>query len=365
MGLPLLASRRWASLLVGPPPPADRIFFHNIWFRGHNNPRYAALLPRLRRLDPFLVTCSDRRIVRGLQFRTLHTTRALRNRAVFAAAGRRYHNTFSTGPPQVAYAQGPVVVDVDDPRFTADEVELLGRPQVKAVVVTAESARQRYLSLGLDKACHIIPQGVSFSILNPARVVDVAAELRRPGDFVVGYVAAWLLTEGDRDGRNPLYNIDHLLDLWNEVHSRLPHARLWLAGQASERVRRSCARRDDIVLLGRLAPEDVLAHLSNVDLALYPRRVDHAPFAVKVAEYMGLGIPTVAYELELTKMLRDAGAGVLVSSPRAFVDAVVHLAGHPDERARLAESGRSAGKEFDWDILAARYEREILDRYLP
>src|SRR5690348_7396289 len=52
-------------LVGGSAPAPDRICFYSIWFRGHNNPRYEELLPRLARLDRYLVTLSDRRVLRG------------------------------------------------------------------------------------------------------------------------------------------------------------------------------------------------------------------------------------------------------------------------------------------------------------
>src|SRR5207253_1329515 len=159
MSLPL---RR---LVVGAPPAADRVAYHNIWFRGHNNPRYLALLPRLRRLDLYLLTCSDRRILRSVEFRALRRTRRVRNPATFAA-------------------------------------------------------------------------------LNPAVVAGVAAR-RRPGRVVVGWIAAWLRTADDRDGANPLFEIDHLLTLWDQVRERAPQAELWLVGEASRRVQERCGGRDD------------------------------------------------------------------------------------------------------------------------
>ena len=85
-------------------------------------------------------------------------------------------------------------------------------------------------------------------------------------------MAAWLLTAGDRGGDSPLYNVDHLLDLWDEIHAREPEARLWLIGGAE---RRGCARAAPAattsLLFGRLPRDRVLAHVANFDLALYPR----------------------------------------------------------------------------------------------
>ena len=80
---------------------------------------------------------------------------------------------------------------------------------------------------------------------------------------------------------------------------------------------------------------------------------------------MGLGVPTVSYDYEVTEDLRETGAGVLVATPRAFVDAVVHLV--EDAEARRDAGGRRGRRrrDRDWDVLAQRYEDEILDRYLP
>lgn len=357
-----LPSRPLRELLARQPTP-DRVFYHNIWFRGHNNPRYAALLPRLRRLDLYVVTCSDHRIVRGVQFRALRATRRARNRLVFGAARRRYQYLFSSDMEQIPYFAGPIVVDVDDPRFSASEVDLLGRPHVQAYVVTAESAGRRFEELGLDKTYHVIPQGVSIDSLDPRRVAEIAG-LQPPGSLVVGYVAAWLLSDRDHQGDNPLYNVEHLLQLWDDIRVKLPHAQLWLIGQPSEHVRALCRTRPDVRLLGRLSQPEALAHVSTFDIALYPRRVDHVPFPVKIAEYMGLGIPTVAYRLDLSRLLTDSGAGLTAETSNQFVEAVVELATDDERRGRMATAAKKAGGAFHMDKLAARYEAEVLDRYL-
>src|SRR5205085_4709818 len=103
---------------------------------------------------------------------------------------------------------------------------------------------------------------------------------------VVGYVAASLLSGDDHGGADPLYNTDHLFELWDEIRSR-GDVRLWLVGEPSARVRRRCAGRDDILLFGRLPREQALATIQCFDIGLYPRTKDQGIAAVKVAEYMG------------------------------------------------------------------------------
>jgi glycosyltransferase involved in cell wall biosynthesis len=344
--------------------PADRIFYTNLWFKGHNNPRYAELLPRLSRLDRYLVMASDKRIPRGLQYRAYRWTRLAREPALLALASRRYNAMFTTDNRQIPWFSGPIVADVDDPYYTAQEVAWLNRPNVSAYVVTAERAATRFESLGVEKPYHVIPQGISLTSLTP-ELLTQAAQRRRPGEFVVGWMAAHLLSAGDRDGHEPLYNVDHLLELWEAIHSRAPHARLWLIGGASQRVEARVAGRDDILLFGRLPREEALAAAASFDLALYPRTKDQGIQAAKVGEFIGLGIPTVSYDYAVTENLRETGAGVLVETPADFVDAVVRISHDEAVRAPLAASARKAAPGLDWDVLAQRYEDEILSRYLP
>jgi glycosyltransferase involved in cell wall biosynthesis len=230
-------------------------------------------------------------------------------------------------------------------------------------VVTAEHAARRFAALGVEKPHVVIPQGVSLRTVTEPLVAE-ARKLRRDGDVVVGYMAAFLLSAGDRGGESPLYNVDHLLELWDEVHARAPAAQLWLVGDASERVRRRLAGRDDVVVFGLLPRERALTTLAGTDLALYPRTQDQGIRAAKVAEYLGLGLPIVSYDYDVTQDIREAGAGLLVDTPRAFVDAVVSLVRDGALRGSLAAAARTAGEERDWDVLARRFE-EVLDLHLP
>jgi glycosyltransferase involved in cell wall biosynthesis len=353
---------RLHRLVVGPAPAADRVFYTNLWFRGHNNPRYEELLPRLRRLDAYLLVLSGRRIVRGVEYRALRVTRAARERLLLTVANRRYQSMFTTDNEQIRWFRGPIVSDVDDPRYTPREVALLNRPNVAAYVVTAERAARRYEELGVRKPWHVIPQGISLDSIDEAEAVRIRG-LRPREEVVVGYVAPWLRSAEDREGANPLYNVDHLLDLWDHVHEAAPDARLWLVGEASPRVQERCAARDDIFLAGRLPRPKALAHVSNFDVALYPRTADQGIQAAKVAEYMGMGVPTVSYDFEVTGHLRETGAGVLVDSARGFVEAVVRLIGDQSARGEMANAARRAGAKLDWKELGYRYE-QLLETYL-
>ncbi len=345
-------------------PGTDRVALLSIWFHGHNNPRYAEMLPRLARLDACLLRLPDARIPRGLGFRAFTATKPALLRTVLPAAGRRYRNLLSLDFDQLAHWPGAAVMDADDPFFTPREVALLQHPALRAYVVTAEHAARRYEALGVEKPWVVIPQGVNLSAAT-AELRTAARQRKQDGELVLGWMAAHLLTAGDRGSENPLYNIDHLVELWDEIHARVPTARLWLLGESSDAVSARLGGREDIELFGRVPRAEALAIASLFDVAPYARTADQGIRAAKVAEFIGLGVPTVSYDYEVTSNLRETGAGLLVPDSRSFVDAVVQLLTDAAKRDEIAAAARRAGRELDWDVLARRFEQDVLDAYLP
>jgi glycosyltransferase involved in cell wall biosynthesis len=350
--------------LTGDSREPDRIALLSIWFRGHNNPRYAELLPRLGRLDACLLRLPEARIPRGIGFRAFTATKPLLLRAALGRAASHYSNLLALDFDQLPRWRGAAVMDADDPSFASGEIERLRSPSLRAYVVTAEHAARRYESLGVQKPWIVIPQGVNLEAATPGLRAEAAAR-KAPGEVVLGWMAAHLLTDGDRDADNPLYNVDHLLELWEEIHTRVPSARLWLVGGPSDRLRARLAGRGDVLLLGRLPREEALATAAAFDVAPYARTADQGIRAAKVSEFIGLGIPTVSYDYEVTANLRETGAGVLVPDARSFVDAVATLLVDGVARSELAAAATRAGRDLDWDVLARRYANEVLDRYLP
>ena len=345
-------------------PAADRVALLSLWFKGHNNPRHAELLPRLERLDACLLTLPDARIPRGLGYRAFMRSKPLVQNSIFRPAARRYRNLLTLDFEQLARWPNAAVMEADDPFFTPRELELLRSPSLRAYVVTAEHAARRYEALGVDKPWVVIPQGINLEAATPELRREAAAR-KRPGEVVLGWMAAHLLTDGDRNADNPLYNIDHLLELWEGIRARVPHARLWLIGGPSERVRKRLQGRDDIELIGRLPRAEALATAAAFDVAPYARTADQGIRAAKVAEFIGLGVPTVSYDYEVTANLRETGAGVLVPDAASFVEAVAHLLTTDAARQELAAAALRAGRELDWNVLARRFAVEVLDRYLP
>jgi glycosyltransferase involved in cell wall biosynthesis len=346
------------------PRDSGRIFYHNIWFPQHSNSRYEELLPRLKRVECYLITLSSIRWLRGVQFRALRQTRRFWKPSLHRFASHKYRWMLSTDIEQVPLFRGRTVVDIDDPTFSPREVETLNAPHVAAVVVTGRRAAQRFQELGVLRPCHVIPQGVNLLDVSSKRVEEIRRRYRRPAQTVLGYMASHFLTRGDRGGENPKYNVDHLFELWNRISGSLPFASLWLIGTPSSRVRARYGGNPRVRFFGHVRRAEALALVASLDIALYPRSQDQGVRAVKIAEYMCMGVPTVSYDYLVTRDLDERGAGILVRTPNEFVNAVCGLAKDGGLRRRLAAAARSARRELDWEILATRYQTEILDRYL-
>jgi glycosyltransferase involved in cell wall biosynthesis len=338
------------------------ILYFNTWYRGHNNARYAELLPRLERVRPYFLTFPRPRVLRAAADRSWRAVRGPVEPVLLRTIERRHPYAFVTDLRQLGTLTVPAFVDIDDSDFTPEDAGWLRHPNVVAYSVTDTWAARQLEELGVEQPWYVIPQGVALDRLDPAEVSRVAQ--LREGRPVVGYIAAFQLLASDRGGGKDIYNVDHLLELWEEIRARVPDALLWLVGSPSRGLQARLAGRQDVVLFGHVPRGRLLALAANFDVALYPRTHDPGIRASKVAEYFGVGAPIVAYDNRVVQDVRDAHAGVLVSTPREFVAAVERLLTDGDERARLADGARVAGADRDWRKLAARYA-ELLDLHLP
>ena len=338
-----------------------------LWFRKHNNPRYAALFPQLESVVQFhKVTLSHRRVLRGLQFRVWTT---LKGSITYPAAARyfagRYPIVFTVDTHQIpAWPENQrVIVDMDDPVFSPGEFQILKLPQVKAIVVTTELARTIYRQQGVTCPIHIIPQGVSVEQCDEKRIREIRAQYKADGDVVVGYHAPTLTlaSDGPRRAREGQDDLDFLFAAIEEAQKIEPRVKLWLFGEASESVKRYAAERPGwIRSFGYVSLSDILNYVSNFDIGAYPRTwaQPRGRFNVKLAQFMACGIPVVSTDLDESFILREAGSGIVCKSEENFSKALVELAQSADKRAELANAGRAyARTNLDWSILVPMYKQ--------
>jgi glycosyltransferase involved in cell wall biosynthesis len=128
---------------------------------------------------------------------------------------------------------------------------------------------------------------------------------------------------------------------------------------------------DDVHFTGRVPDELVRRILSTADVAISPDPAnDFNEYCTmnKTLEYMAVGVPVVAFDLEETRVsARDAALYAEPNDPARLAELVLELLDDPVRRTRLGEIGRArVAGELSWansarNLLAA-YEAAVATR---
>jgi len=146
-----------------------------------------------------------------------------------------------------------------------------------------------------------------------------------------------------------------LLEAFESVATRLPGAELHIAGEgaASDQVRAIIAgspHRDQITLLGRVAPSDVPALMAAADVFCLPSRAE--PFGISVLEAMACARPVVATGVGgMVHLVRDEGGRTVApDDANALAGALVEVLGSPALRESMGAFNRALVEErYGWE----------------
>jgi glycosyltransferase involved in cell wall biosynthesis len=110
---------------------------------------------------------------------------------------------------------------------------------------------------------------------------------------------------------------------------------------------------DRVVFTGRVAPNRVAELLQDADVCVDPAPptgLNERSTMTKLAEYLALGKPVVAYDLlEARRTAGDAALLVPRGDVGAFATAILDVARDPALRQRLADEARRRAKELTWE----------------
>jgi len=337
-----------------------------LWFPQHNNPRYAALFPRLSPVVRFRkFHLSKRRLIRAVQYRLWNgLSSALIYPALIQYLARKYETLYTITTEQIRTwpRQRSVVVDLDDPMFTKAEVRALKLPQVKALIVTTNKAKTIFQENGVTAPIHVIPQGVAMGQVDPAKRREIRARFKSDDDIVVGFHAPslTLAADGARRARGNQDDLDFLFQALERARQVEPRLKLWLFGNPSESVKAHVqqGRNHWVKLFGYVELSEMLTYLADLDIGVYPRTWSPPPgrFSVKIAQFMACGVPVVSTQLDEGLILQEARSGVLCRTLEEFADALVELARSSEKRSTLGLSGkRYARQKLEWSVLMPGY----------
>ena len=207
---------------------------------------------------------------------------------------------------------------------------------------------------------HLISQTPVYVItngVNPDRFPAVLSP-SYPGTadtFTLGFVGSL----------KPWHGLPVLVEAFALLHQRIPHSRLLIVGDGTERtdlVADLSARGllEATHLTGAVPPSEVPGLLASMDVAVapYPFETDFYFSPLKVYEYMAAGVPVVASRIgQLANLIQDGVNGVLCppGDAVALAEAIEQLQQQPQLRTRLGEAGRSTVlQHYTWDAIVQR-----------
>jgi glycosyltransferase involved in cell wall biosynthesis len=232
------------------------------------------------------------------------------------------------------------------------------------VMATNESYKRLATTRG-----HMAPEDV-FVVRNGPdlqtfKAVASKPELKYGKTYLVGYVGTMSIQEG----------LDILLDVAlhirqlgrHDIHFTCVGGGPGLAGLRQMVVDKKLE--DMVNFTGRVPDQQLLDVLSTADVCVNPDKpceMNDISTMIKIMEYMALGKPIVQFDLKEGRFsAQDASLYADGNDPvKDFASKILWLLDHPEERARMGESGiKRVGEALAWEFsvpnLLAAYRRVL------
>lgn len=191
-----------------------------------------------------------------------------------------------------------------------------------------------------------------------------------------GLESSWLRHEPGRAPSTDRFDIGYaarlqsgkgqhvLIEAFAKVAKAIPHARLLLAGEGSQREAyresaRSLGIQDRVVFLGRV--REMQPFYDGLDVYACPSFSEGLPMSI--LEAMARGLPVVATQVGgIPEIMADGVNGILVppGNPDAMAEALIALASDPERRGAL---GRAAQARIREHFLADRVIEKLHHYY--
>ena len=224
------------------------------------------------------------------------------------------------------------------------------------VVTGSEFAvRQLRAELGVrTDHVSVVPYGVDARFAPGPRRPELLARYGLEGKSVVLFLG----------GLKPRKNLLALLDVWREVVTARPDARLVVAGGGPQRAAlaaRAAARgvAETVVFTGYVPESEKPAHYNLADVFLFPSALEG--FGLAIGEAMSSGLPVVASNRgSIPEVLVHGEGGFLCdpAAPAAFVRRLHELLADPALRERFGRANRERVEQrFRWERCARETAR--------
>jgi glycosyltransferase involved in cell wall biosynthesis len=206
----------------------------------------------------------------------------------------------------------------------------------------------------------VVPNAPDLARLSPG---PTDAELKRGKPLLLAYLGVMAPQDGVDYALEALSLLYGRRDDWHAVFAGEGPARLDLIRMAQE-----LGLGDRVEFVGWLGDAEIVKLLSTADVCLSPEPrnpLNDLSTMVKVAEYMAMAKPLVAFELRQTRLTAgEAAAYARPNDVAEYAARIEELLDDPQLRARMGASGRARIKaSMTWDrsavVLRAAYQHAL------
>jgi glycosyltransferase involved in cell wall biosynthesis len=245
--------------------------------------------------------------------------------------------------------EAPIIIDIEDPNFTAlskkslmRDLYLLRNKSVEKVVVPTSMIKEKLTKLydiSEDKV-EVIPNGVDLELFKPSKL---------PEEDIVLYYG----TLAPHRSRFLARVVEETLKLRRDV-------KFVIIGYAPTWLKRFFVDRKiigSIVMPGYIKHDDLPQWIARAKVCIFTQDVSLGRgSSLKLLECMASGRPIVATDVDEAWPIRESGAGVISSlDPAAFAEAVVKLLEDEELTKKLVERGIRYARQYDWKDMVKRY----------
>ena len=148
-----------------------------------------------------------------------------------------------------------------------------------------------------------------------------------------------------------------------ELAKRHPEADfVWYGGHGSEELATFQAKAEgfgNLSFPGNLQPLELAEAFRSADLFVMPSGSEGVPKVTQ--EAAACGLPVVLFGYYEAPSVIDGENGYVVWEDDQFYDRVAELLADAELRSRMGTKGVSMAQEWSWDVLALRWEAQILE----
>jgi glycogen(starch) synthase len=115
---------------------------------------------------------------------------------------------------------------------------------------------------------------------------------------------------------------------------------------------------ENIFFPGALPPSKLADEFRQADVFVVPSKSEGVP---KVSqEAAACGLPVVVFGFFEAPSVQDGVNGFVVWNDEQFFRRVAELLCNPERAAQMGEIGAKMGKQWDWDVLAPKWQSTII-----